>query len=109
MSQYQCSEPRKQKWYNSNIFPLIPVLEIRKANEHNSSGFTLRWLFLTVWSLDNIYFEVSFVISTHWGIGFIGLLPYLRWVISIPVPEKVGYWINKKTSRFYWKKQEKPF
>lgn len=27
----------------------IPILEIKKANEHNTSGFTFRWLFLTVW------------------------------------------------------------
>ena len=90
---------RKQKWYNKNVFPLIPILEIKKADKHNTSGFSFRWLFFTFWSLDSLGFEVSFVISNHWGIGFIGILPYLRWVIAIPCPEKLSIYINKKLSR----------
>jgi len=90
---------RKQKWYNMNIFSLVPILEIKKADQHNTSGFTFRWLFFTVWTLDSPSFEFAIVADTHWGIGFIGLLPYLRWIATIPCPEKLGIWIHRKFSR----------
>ena len=90
---------RVQKWYNRNVFPLVPILEIKKANEHNTRGFSFRWLFFTFWSLDSVQFELSFVATTHWGVGFIGLLPYLRWVVTIPCPEKIGILFDRYTSR----------
>lgn len=90
---------KPRKWYNNHIFPLIPTLKIKKADEHNTSGFTFKWLFFTIWTLDSPSFEIAIVADTHWGIGFVGLFPYLRWVIAIPCPEKVGMWINKNLSR----------
>jgi hypothetical protein len=90
---------RKQKWYNKNIFSLIPLLEIKKANEHNTSGFSFRWLIFTFWSLDAFQFELSFNIDTHWGIGITFLLPYLRGVIAIPCPEILGIFIDRKLRR----------
>lgn len=99
MTQYACGMQRKQKWYNKNIFPLVPVLEIRKADEHNTSSFTFRWMFLTVWTLDTPQFEVTVVADTHWGLGIIGLFPYLRWVFTIPCPEKVSTWTYKNFNR----------
>lgn len=100
MSQTASGTYRKQKWYNKNVFPLIPVIDIKKANKHNTSSFSFRWLFFTVWSLDSFKFEFAFVASTHWGIGFIGILPYLRWVVAIPCPEKLGIWIDRKLGRW---------
>ena len=90
---------RKEKWYNKNIFPLIPVIQIKKADQHNTSSFSFRWLFFTIWTLDSFQFEFTIVANTHWGVGVIGLLPYLRWVITIPCPEKLGIWIDRKLSR----------
>ena len=99
VSQTASGRFRNEKWYSKNVFPLIPILELKKANEHNTSGFTFRWLFITLWTLDNVQFEFAFVADTHWGIGFVGLLPFLRWVIAIPCPEKVGIWWSNLTSR----------
>lgn len=99
MSQTASGTYRKQRWYNKNVFPLIPLLEVKKANEHNTSGFTFRWLFITVWTLDSVQFELALNADTHWGIGLKGLLPFLRWVIAIPCPERTGIWINKHFSR----------
>ncbi len=99
MTQTASGEYRKEKWYNRNIFPLVPVVNIRKEDKYNTSGFTFRWLIFTFWSLDQFTFEVSFNISTHWGIGVSGILPYLRWVIAIPCPERFGIWIDRKLSR----------
>lgn len=90
---------RKEKWYNKNIFPLIPVITIKKSNEHNTSSFTFRWLFFTIWTLDSFHFEISLVADTHWGIGIIGILPYLRWAVTIPCPEKLGMWFSKNLNR----------
>lgn len=101
MSQTAAGFHRKEKWYNRNIFPLIPVVAFRKAGDHNTSNFTFRWLFFTFWSLDAFQFELSFNISTHWGIGFTFLLPYLRGVIAIPCPERLGYWIDRNLNRYY--------
>ncbi|HAH55793.1 MAG TPA: hypothetical protein DCM02_11085 [Flavobacterium sp.] len=99
MSQTASGHYRVQKWYNKQIFPLIPVIDIKKENENNTSGFSFRWLFFTFWSLDSFQFELSFNIDTHWGIGFTFLLPYLRGVIAIPCPEKLGFWFDRTFSR----------
>ena len=99
MSQTASGYSRKEKWYNKNVFPLVPVITIRKANEHNTSSFTFRWLFFTIWTLDSFSFELSVVATTHWGIGFIGILPYIRWVVAIPCPERLGILIDRKLGR----------
>ena len=75
------------------------MLTTTKANEYNTGGFTFSWLFFTFWTLDSFQFEVSFTISTHWGFGFVGILPYLRWVVAVPCPEKLGFWIDRKLGR----------
>jgi len=88
-----------EKWYNRNIFPLIPILKIKKADKYNTSSISFKWLVFTFWSLDNPHFELSIVADTHWGIGAIGILPYLRWVVTIPCPRSIGRWIDNKFSR----------
>ena len=90
---------RNQKWYNQSIFPLIPVITTKKADEHNTSGFSFKWLVFTFWSLDSFKFELSFHIDTHWGVGVAFILPYLRGVIAIPCPIKLVIWIDRKTGR----------
>ena len=90
---------RKQSWYNSNVFPIIPIIDIKKADKHNTSGFTFRWFFFKFWSLDNFAFEIAFVATTHWGVGFNGILPYFRWVVTIPFPERLAIWVDKKLQR----------
>ena len=99
MSQTASGYYQKEKWYNRNIFPLVPVITIKKSDEHNTSGFTFRWLFFTFWSLNSFQFELSFNIDTHWGIGITFLLPYLRGVIAIPCPERLGIFIDRKLGR----------
>jgi hypothetical protein len=89
----------KDKWYNNCKFPLIPRLEIRKANEHNTKGFTFNWLFFTVWSLDSFSFEVSLVCTGHWGLGVIGIFPYLRWAVTLPMPRQIDSWVSKNLDR----------
>jgi len=92
-------KPKAIRWYNNRTFPLVPMLEIKKANKHNTSGFTFKWLFFTVWTLDNLSFELAIVADTHWGVGLVGLLLYLRWVIAIPCPYKLDVWISRNFSR----------
>jgi hypothetical protein len=99
MSQTSSGSFRKEKWYNKNIFPLVPVLEIKKADKHNTSGFSFRWLIFTFWSLDSFQFEVTATMDTHWGVGITFILPYLRGVIAIPCPEKIGTFIHRKLGR----------
>jgi len=90
---------RKEKWYNKNVFPLVPILEVKKANKHNTSGFTFRWLIFKFWTLDSFEFEFSIVATGHWGIGFIGVLPYLRWVVAVPCPEWLAIKLSKLLDR----------
>ena len=99
MCQSASGKIRTQKWYNSDVFPLVPILDIRKADEINTSGFTFRWLFLTLWSRDCVDVEIAVTVSTHWGVGIIALLPYLRFVFTIPCPESLAIWIDRKLSR----------
>ncbi len=90
---------KKIKWYNNPIFPLIPSLITRKKDKYNTKGFTFTWLGIKVWSLDTFSFEVGAVIDTHWGVGLIGILPYIRWVCCIPISEKLGFKINNLLNR----------
>jgi hypothetical protein len=88
-------EYKPRKWYNYHRFPLIPVFEARKANHYNTNGFTFEWLFIKAWTLDSCSFEIGVTCSGHWGIGVLGLLPYLRWVVAVPIPLKLDFWIQK--------------
>lgn len=99
MSQTAAGYYRVQRWYNLETFPLIPVITYKKSNRHNTSNFSFRWLVFTFWSLDSFQFELSFNMDTHWGIGVTFLIPYLRGVIAIPCPYKVGHFIDKHLSR----------
>jgi hypothetical protein len=99
MTQTDIGAFRNEKWYNKNIFPLVPVITIKKGDEQNTFSFTFRWLFFTLWTLDSFEFEIAITISTHWGIGLIGILPYLRWVVAIPCPMKLGMWWDKRFGR----------
>ncbi|SFC81118.1 hypothetical protein SAMN05421780_11056 [Flexibacter flexilis DSM 6793] len=99
MSKYLLGINKKQKWYSMDIFSLVPVFEYIKADEQSTSNFCFRWLFFTVWTIDSLEFEIAIVASTHWGIGVIGLLPYFRWCVCIPCPDKLGIWIDRNFSR----------
>ncbi len=79
---------QNQKWYQHEIFPLIPIFRIRKADSNFKEGFYIKWMLLELWSVDEVSFKISFVISDRWGIGFNGLLPFLRWSISFPIKIK---------------------
>lgn len=95
----QNPECKQRHWYNSRIFPLIPVLAIRKGNEHNTNSFCFEWLFFRIWSLDAFEFEIAFNIGEHWGIGITAILPYLRIVCCIPCPPKLAMWCMDKLWR----------
>lgn len=88
---------RKHKWYKGYKFPLIPVLEIDHRDEERDQipGFYFHWLFIRIWTLFHIQFEIGLTLSTHWGVGVIMLLPYLRIVFCIPCP----YWIERLVNK----------
>lgn len=97
----QCNDnTKKRKWYNGYTFPLVPVIQKRKADDHNTSSFSFHWLIFKFWTLDAVDFELSLVLSFHWGFGVIGILPYLRWAIAIPFPYKLGLFIQ----RHFWRR-----
>lgn len=73
-------------WYKNDRFSLLPKLKLKKADKENTSSFIFNWLFIKIWSLDSFQFEIAFVISEHWGIGFTMILPYIRIVCCIPLP-----------------------
>jgi hypothetical protein len=91
---YEARDYTKPKWYRNPKFALLPILRFKQANEHNTSGFQFDWLFLRLWSLDAFGFEFGVVADNHWGVGVIGILPYLRWTCCIPCPERVGMWFQ---------------
>lgn len=91
--------PKRQKWWNNYTFPLVPQLEIRKANKHNTWDLSFHWLFFKIWTLDGFGFEIAFVIDNHWGIGFTVIVPYLRLVACIPCPTWLGIKIQQKLWR----------
>lgn len=77
---------RRRKWYNNYDFSLVPILEIKEENEHNTAGFRFYWLFIKLWTLDTFSFELALNFSEHWGLGITAIIPYLRIVLCIPSP-----------------------
>ena len=93
-------QSREIKEYGKNSeFPLLPYLRIKQANYYETKSFCFKWLFFKIWTLDNFQFELSIVFDYHWGIGFAGILPYLRWVVAIPIPIKLKERFDKFTAR----------
>ena len=97
---------KEYKWYQAWAFPLLPRIETRPArkpeHQHDDGqpwGFSFRWLMFTAWSLEHADFEVAVVCGTHWGVGVIGILPYLRWSVCIPCPPRLGDWLNRALRR----------
>ena len=88
------------RWYTNEQFPLLPIFTPKPANEHNTASFYFSWLGLRLWAMDSPSFEIALVANTHWGVGLIGQLPYLRWVACIPCPRKLGEW----SMRYLWRK-----
>ena len=86
---------KPRKWYNNQIFPLVPQLKTREADDHNTYNWSFHWLFFKVWTRDSAGLELAFVCDTHWGIGFTAMLPYLRLVATIPAPFKLQMWSQK--------------
>lgn len=89
------STHKPRKWYNAYSFPLIPVFKIRKPDQYNTGGFSFDWLFIKLWSLDAVGFEVSLQLDTHWGVGVTAIVPYLRLVFCIPCPRQLSYWVQR--------------
>lgn len=89
--------PMKQsdpQWYHKDFFPLVPIIIKRDANDHNTKSISFNWLCFKLWTMDSFDISFSFVLDTHWGVGFIGNIPYLRWVACIPCPRKVEAWVH---------------
>ena len=99
MSHTASGTSRNQKWYNKNIFPLVPILEIKKRDKFNTSGFTFRWLFITICSLDSLEFEFSITADANWGLGFTAIFFYMKWDVAMPCPEKFSDLWYKLTAR----------
>jgi hypothetical protein len=100
MPELLCQKINKPiKWYNNPTFPLLPFYIKKEGNEYNTPGFSFSWLFIRIWSLDSFDFEFNFAISDHWGIGFFGSLPYLRWVFALPCPWSIQKWVMKNLWR----------
>jgi hypothetical protein len=93
------SNIKPERWYNREIFPLIPKISYKKGDKYNTPSLSFRWLFFRFWTLDTFEFELSIVMDGHWGLGVIGILPYLRWVICIPCPTSLSMWMYNNLSR----------
>lgn len=90
---------KPRKWFQNHFFPLVPILTWNKATPHNTSNFCFEWLFFKVWTLDCFDFELSFVVSSHWGLGVVGSIPYLRFVACVPIPERFSTWVQRNLWR----------
>lgn len=93
------TEQKPRQWYNSYEFPLIPQFKYRPGDKYNTDDFSLNWLCFKFWTLDYFDFEVSAGVNCHWGLYINGILPYLRWVVGIPLPNKWCAFMQEKLWR----------
>ncbi len=92
--------------YNSTLY-LGGILRTTEGNKYNAPSFSINLGILKIWSLTHCSFEMGIVCDTHWGIGAIGIFPYLRWVLTMPCPQKFSMWFGEKTKRT--SKQEREY
>lgn len=91
------SDSSDRHW--SSVDYLGGILRVRHGDKHNTTNFTFDIGIVKVWSMDSFQFEITAVANTHWGIGFVGLLPYLRWVVALPIPQNLGIKFDELTRR----------
>lgn len=99
MSHTASRTARNQKWYNKNIFPLVPLLWITKENGYKTSKFRFRWLFISISSIDYLGFRLSVTFDFNTCFGLHGMFFYLSWGLLIPFPEKFTDLWYKLTAR----------
>lgn len=94
------------KWYRDVKFPLVPRLRVlppgRPPSEYDDGRigyFWFRWLIFTAYSFEVPSFEVAVVCDTNNGIGFHGVLLYVRWFVCVPCPRRLGMRINNALRR----------
>jgi hypothetical protein len=86
-------------------FRLLPHLEKRPGDRHNTPGFYFSWLMLEVWTLDAPVLGLEALID-HDGIRLQGFLTYLRffiWIVAFP--ERVSGWFWRRPPVFYETRQ----
>lgn len=74
------------QWMYAERFPIIPNIYYDGGDKYNASKISFRWGPIWLWTLEYPYLEIGVCCDTHWGIGLRFLLPYLRMVISLPLP-----------------------
>lgn len=83
----------KRTWYRYYRFPVLPLLDIREADEWNSWAFAFSWLFLRVWNLDSVSLALRIELS---GGGLIVqlIVPYMSIVVHLLYfPQRLESWV----------------
>lgn len=92
-------KPSRNVWWCNERFTILPLFTYKKANYHNTTKFSFRWLILKLWTIDAFDFEFAAFLDNHFGIGFSITLPYTRIVVSIEPRPKINEWIQSKLWR----------
>ena len=86
------------RWYNWPRFPLVPQLETRQEDRHNTWRFHFHWLFFRAWTSDAPMFGASFEIETY-GANVRMNLPYLWVGLFLPFPMRLEMWSHRNLWR----------
>ena len=99
MSVYDNYLKVRDKWYNNQICPIVPMFWILKEDRCNTSGFYFKWLVFSIKSRDCFDFEIIITCSFTSGMGLNLMLLYLDIEICIPPPERLREWVKNNLWR----------
>ena len=89
----------KTPWYHWDRFPILPILKIKNADQHNTWGFYFHWLVFMAWTMDDP--EMGFIVMIDDQYIQIQLrFPYLITGIFIPIsPRHFSQMLWRKPKR----------
>ena len=89
-------EDAKCTWYRWHRFPLVPIIDGRKGDKWNCPSFSVSWLWVRIWSLENVSFRAEISLEDA-GLVVGLILPYLRiWIWILPLPLGWLNWARRK-------------
>lgn len=99
MEKHYYTNKKTERWYNNYVFPLVPVVIVRKADEDTILMLSFKWMAIKLETMGAFMFEARFMLNAHNGLGADIFVPYLRFHFMIPCPTKVYNWICKNLYR----------
>jgi hypothetical protein len=97
----ECAQTVKIPWYHWHRFAVLPNLQIKKADQYNTWGFSFHWLVFRCWTMDSP--DITFSVNLNdQSLNIRFEPPYMCMGLFIPVfPQTWSQKLWRKTRNCY--------